>query len=298
MNFYILLVPLTHDNIEDIVDKSLGSMLTDIVKDYPVSVDIYLESETRTYAKKIKSSKKIIKYGLEDPVLLGLFELSIYMMSIRDPRIYEQIYEGMGRLDPDTEQKRKDARLSTLALKVAKGSESILNLRDSTITEFKDLTNDFNIDELVSRKYDEDYIYEYSLKLERLYENLVSLMSRYEEYTHFIDFKYIKDLMNTVTVKENLEVSEVISMRLKTYLMIVRNHSNLQFVFDKSYNYGDRKIAIILTGNAHIPDYKLTLNSMGVGSEVLEISKKEEDVSDSLFESLDSNFKKIYLGKL
>jgi hypothetical protein len=295
MDLYVLLLPLRHNNVEEFIETNIVEILPILLEKYSISLDIYLESETRIYIQLVNpEQRKIIKYGLEDPVLLALFELSVYMMSIKDNRIYEKIYEGMGRIDPDTEQKRKSANLSELALKVAKGSESILNLRDATISEFKDLTNDFDIQELIDHKYDEDYIYIYSLKLKGLYENLVRLMSEYEEYSYLIDFKYLKDLMNTVSYKEDLNVSEVISMRLKTYIMKIRNHSNLQFILDTSCQKKGKKIAIVLTGNAHIPDYKFTLNSLGITSKVLNISEKE-DILPQLFSKLKGSFEEFAL---
>lgn len=295
MDLYILLLPLRHNKIEEIIETSIVKISSILLEDYPINLDIYLESETRIYIQLVNpEQRKIIKYGLEDPILLALFELSVYMMSIKDHRIYEKVYEGMGRIDPDTEQKRKTANLSDIALKVAKGSESILNLRDATISEFKDLTNDFDIHELIDHKYDQDYIYMYSLKLEELYENLIRLMSGYEKYSHLIDFKYLKDLMDTVSYNEDLNVSEVISMRLKTYIMKIRNQSNLQFILDTSCQKKGKKIAIVLTGNAHIPDYKFTLNSLGIMSKVINISEKE-DILPQLFSNLKDSFEEFVL---
>src|SRR6266496_4775360 len=117
-NLRIILIPLSHDNQEGMIEKNLIMIINGLnIK----NISIYWESKVRS------ERKSNLHLGLEDPVLLAVFELTVFIISTKDGRLYKEIYEGMGRVNPEDKDKGKD--IPNEAILAAKGSEAILNLR-------------------------------------------------------------------------------------------------------------------------------------------------------------------------
>ncbi len=253
----IILIPLEHDGRELRLEKILPQVVDN-------NIPIYWESIGRS------NSGARHRRGLEDSKLIALFELTLFIIVDQDYRLHRDIYEGTGIKDG----RYSNVKISQLASNAAKGSQAVINLRESNL---KGLTVKFNIDELVINRNNNKYLREYNIKLNKLFDQLISRLSQDRNY-NFVDFFYITSKLDRIRTTDNFSESRYNGLELKEYLKSVRDVSDCLYLINESKN---SELLFCCIGNVHIEGLRRCLTSHDVDVIVLELLE--------LFDNFDSD---------
>ena len=278
----IILVPLYHDIQEETINKSIS----DVLKNYKkLNFKVYWESKIRT--------KRVNDYnlGLEDPVMLALFELCVFVISYRDIRLYEKMYQGMGRISPDDEKYRK-LSIPEESIHVAKGSESVLNLRLSE--SYKHLVDDIDLDQLILNRYNLDYVERYARQLIDVFYKLIKMMANDETYDGAVDFNHVTNMIELINPEEVIPLNIKYAQWIKDYVTSCRDMSNINFI--SSDTFGDETV-IICCGISHIPNLKYYIYNLDIPSYVIKTPYEIniEDIGpDEYMKKISKEFETIF----
>lgn len=215
-----------------------------------------------------------IEYGLEEPIFLALFELTMFYMAHKDPRIFEDVYSGFGIMD----DKYNDIynKFSYSAIVASKGSEAVINLRLSSSEFARTLTHGVDIDGFLHNCFNEKYVDDYTDKLLKLYDNLLRYIQENRAYSLYVDVDYIRSMLKLVNVEEVQMITSKISERCKSYISSCRDSYNIDYVVNHPPVLAD--VSVICVGSAHIANLKYDLYNIGIESFV--IGSTYSDIQD------------------
>lgn len=234
MNLRIIIIPVNHNIKEELIEKILPEISNNIA--------IYWEDRLRNDNKFIK------ELGLEDALLLSVFELVLFMIVYKDERLYDYVYDGVGPI-------KNDEILSIEARNAARGSEALYKLNIK-----------FNIDELIENRNNHGYITVYNERLISLYNNTL-------DYLEYKDQLRIKELMARVSNNFNLFDSKANAMYIKEYVKKLRDLSNAKYILEVS-NKLNITHALCCVGGAHREDLRTYLFEENVLVDILDIEDK------------------------
>jgi hypothetical protein len=235
MNLRIIIIPVNHDIKEDLIEHILPEIITS-------NIAIYWEDRLRN------DNKFIGELGLEDALLLAVFELVLFMIVYKDERLYNYVYNGVGPI-------KNDEILSIEARNAARGSEALYKLNIK-----------FNIDELIENRNNTDYISLYNEKLKNLYNHTL-------EFLEYKNQLRIKELMAKVSKNFNLFDSKANAMYIKEYVKKLRDLSNAKYILEVS-NKLNITHALCCVGGAHREDLRTYLFESDVLVDILDIEDK------------------------
>lgn len=238
MNLRIIIIPVNHNIKEDLIEHILPEIISN-------NIAIYWEDRLRNDNKFIK------ELGLEDSLLLAIFELVLFMIVHKDERLYEYVYDGVGSPSTSTQEKN----ISIEARNAARGSEALYKLNIK-----------FNIDELIENRNNIKYISLYNEKLIALYNSTL-------EYLEYKDQLRIKELMAKVSNSFNLFDSKANAMYIKEYVKRIRDLSNAKYILEVSDKLNITH-ALCCVGGAHREDLRTYLFESNVLVDILPIEDK------------------------
>lgn len=243
----IVIIPLDHSKKEDILFLEIPKIFEDCD-----NLNIYWEAINRY--ENTHNSKKL---GLEDNKLLSFFEIILFIIVNKDPRLHEDVYEGTGIKDDYF----KNVSISQNASNAARGTQAVLNLRDlykilSNCQEFKEDCNlkeyleTFNIDKLINQRNNDKYLDHYNNKLVHLYYILLTNLKSDNEY-NYIDFDFIKIRLNDISDNFSFFDSRFNATDLKEYIKDIRDISNSIYIINNMIKYKVSN-SICCIGGAHV----------------------------------------------
>jgi len=281
----IIILPLQHDEHEDDIYNILPTMIHECD-----NIAIYLEAINRSKNNEYTDIKQL---GLEDPKLLALFEICLFQIVYNDFRLYDVIYKGIGvQIPPDDKLSR--VTISRDASSAAKGSQAILNLRDSGTTldqRLDELLKEYDIDKLVERHNDHEYILNYNKRLTYLYYTLIEVLSLNKKYSEYIDFNFISHTINNISDDIDLFDSLSYGVNIKEYLKSIRDQSNCRYIIEHLKSI-EVQNAIVEIGGAHAENLRFYLSQMGIKVIIVDLlngtsnDNLEDEIYDEIFKYL------------
>lgn len=278
----VLLIPSTHNEKE----KDLLEVLPQIFEECD-NIKIYWESLIRY--EKNDGTLDPKKSGIEDSKLLALFELILFVIVEKDSRLREDIYEGIGSVEPD-DDKYDGVNISQKASNAARGSQAIINLRawysdilDGRYVDpdIEDYLTMFNLEELIDNRNNDDYLDKYTYNLLTLYDILLDNLERDGDY-YFIDFKFIKGTLNKIHPNTPFFDSRFYATDLKEYAKLIRDISNAMYISSDINKYNISN-AICCIGSAHLDTLREYIIKEGIKVNIVKVLNKLDDVT---FESV------------
>jgi hypothetical protein len=288
MNTRIFLVPLEHNKKEEKLEELLPEVFSNEFKSH--RINIYWES--------IDNSKNSdnLRLRVEDSKLLALFEIILFIIVNRDPRLYHDIYEGTGTVSTEF----KDVHISQLARNAAKGSQAVINLNflfdeirrneakpgvihkknlSEAKSEDKSLRlylKQFNIDELITMRNNDEYLNDYNNKLYKLYYHLLNNLESDNKYK-FIDFTKIEDSLYLISKNNNLFDSRFYATDLKEYIKSIRDISDSINISENAI-MNNLDYAICCIGSAHVENLRKYLIIRGFKVNIIHFLESLKDL--------------------
>ena len=251
MEYLVILVPIYHSEYESLVEKVLNE-----------SSQIYWESLLRS------NNNPNGKWGLEDPLLLSFFELTLVIMAWKDDRVFNSVYKGTGTVYPGV---IPSERLSHLARNAAKSCQAILGIRKSGIIGLVNLTKYIDIEEVIRNKGNEKYLVDHMNKMVEIYDEFTRILSKMSIYRKYIDQVILEDLIGGVNKDSPIDVSIDYCLECKEYVSNARNQSNADYVMKTMKS----RVIFVCVGSAHISALRYIFNGNSI--ETIQLDLKEED---------------------
>ena len=280
-NLRVLIIPVKHSLKEDKFEVEIYQFVESCN-----NLMVFWESIHRSQNNSFLSGKRYDKnkIGLEDPKLLALFEIVLFIIVDRDESLHEKIYTGTGTL---AHFSHADSNLESIyqkASNIAKGTQSIINLRDYFNGEYtkndeKDLFEavyNYDIEQLIEDREDLEKLDFYINKLYDIYNLLIKSLEL-QNY-NYIDYDYIHESLINVNLKS--------SLILKEYLKYVRDISNSIYIVETMQRLNISN-SICCVGDAHTEDISKEL-----------IKRNVEVNISNIFDRLSDNFTNEKISKI
>lgn len=283
-NFRILIVPLNHDDKEE----HLFDILLEIFQ-HPDSLKKHNTNIYWEFIPRFQNNNKLInnrKLGIEDNILLALFEMILYMIVQKDKRLRDVIYEGVGNKEPD-DDKYKNITILEKASNVAKASQAIINLRKgfdvNQINGYKLMNHleQFDLDDLIDYRNDINFLNDYGNKLNILFDIIINIIKQNNNY-NFIDLNFINYCLDMISPSIPLFDSRFYATDLKEYIKLIRDVSNSLYIY-KHMKESQVYNAICCVGSAHADKLRELFIKIDVKSNIIRIT---DDIEELTIESV------------